>query len=503
MNAETMVGESPQETQDEIAWPPGLAGDIANYLYHAAPRPNREAAIAGALGLLAGINGRGYSVSAPPTGLNLYVALVMWSAIGKEAIHKIAYLHKRAFEKIECSLDDNEKNVARGMVHASKAASEPGLKQQLARTPGYVNTLSELGRQLHEMANANTQSPQFGLRGLFLELYDKSGPHGVIGGISYSKSENDIAPLVGPSFSVVGETTPQTFYDSLTSQAAADGFQSRWTVIERKSPVRPPANDHVLTEPTPQLLWALGNMIRAATKLSTHEQWQAVPPNPFADLMLKKFRDECDGEINKTLDHLQRAIWNRSHLKVLRTAALFAVADFFGGYICDIEIDLDHAEWAIQLERRNIAAVLDRMSSGDVGNDDHARQTKLLAILGEYVSGMDAAGKPVAIPEQCGQYRMMNMVPDQYLQNRTVRVAAFTSHKQGANAALKATVAALIDAGILSEVPTTRLLEGFKKKARAYSINLTVARSETEANGTVNAWVEFLEQQARRAQGTS
>jgi len=66
---ETNIAATSGDSQAEIALPPGFAGAIAQYIHDAAPRPNYEAAIAGMLGLLAGINGGAYTVSNPPTGL--------------------------------------------------------------------------------------------------------------------------------------------------------------------------------------------------------------------------------------------------------------------------------------------------------------------------------------------------------------------------------------------------------------------------------------------------
>lgn len=54
--------------------PPGLLGELAQFIYAAAPRPVPEIALAGAIGLMAGITGRAYNVSG--TGLNQYVLLL-------------------------------------------------------------------------------------------------------------------------------------------------------------------------------------------------------------------------------------------------------------------------------------------------------------------------------------------------------------------------------------------------------------------------------------------
>lgn len=57
-----------------IKLPPGLIGEIAQYIYHSSPRPVPEIALAAAIGLVSGIAGRAYNVSG--TGLNQYVLLL-------------------------------------------------------------------------------------------------------------------------------------------------------------------------------------------------------------------------------------------------------------------------------------------------------------------------------------------------------------------------------------------------------------------------------------------
>ena len=54
--------------------PPGLMGDIARFIYDAAPRPVAEVALTGAIGLMAGICGRAFNIST--TGLNLYCLML-------------------------------------------------------------------------------------------------------------------------------------------------------------------------------------------------------------------------------------------------------------------------------------------------------------------------------------------------------------------------------------------------------------------------------------------
>lgn len=66
----------PAETHKKhsIPLPPGLIGQIAQFIYAAAPLPVEEYALSGAIGLMAGITGRAYNISS--TGLNQYVLMI-------------------------------------------------------------------------------------------------------------------------------------------------------------------------------------------------------------------------------------------------------------------------------------------------------------------------------------------------------------------------------------------------------------------------------------------
>ena len=67
---------------EELYFPPGVVGEIADYIYRSSVRPVPDVALAASIALCAGIVGRSYNVSG--TGLNLYVILVAKSGVGKE-----------------------------------------------------------------------------------------------------------------------------------------------------------------------------------------------------------------------------------------------------------------------------------------------------------------------------------------------------------------------------------------------------------------------------------
>ena len=72
--------EDLKPSKDVYSVPPGLVGEIAQFIYAQAPRPVPEISLAGALGMIAGIVGRAYNISG--TGLNQYTLLLAPTGTG-------------------------------------------------------------------------------------------------------------------------------------------------------------------------------------------------------------------------------------------------------------------------------------------------------------------------------------------------------------------------------------------------------------------------------------
>jgi hypothetical protein len=299
-----------------------------------------------------------------------------------------------------------------------------------------------------------------GLRTLMTALYQKSGPASLVGGINYSNKDNNIAAVSGVAYSLIGETTPSTLYESLTESMMEDGFLSRFTIIEYTGK-RPPMNTAPQHHPSEALLAAIGELCLQARTLIANHQHMPVKRTPEAAQLMDTFDLECDAQINGTDDEARRQMWNRAHLKVLRFAALLAVADNHKEPI----VQAHHVAWALDLARRDIAVMRARLEGGDVGTTDNSRQRKLTSIINDFIH------KP--LPASYGIPQIMQrdgVVPRKYLQLRTAQVTAFNQHKNGHLFALESTVRGMVDSGYLVEMDKAKAGEAYTFQGKCYRI---------------------------------
>lgn len=76
--------DNQSEQCGQVLFPPGLIGEIAQYIYDQSPRPHLSISLAGAIAFMAGICGRSYNTYTG-AGLNQYILLLASTGMGKEA----------------------------------------------------------------------------------------------------------------------------------------------------------------------------------------------------------------------------------------------------------------------------------------------------------------------------------------------------------------------------------------------------------------------------------
>lgn len=450
-------------TGSELDWPPGAVGATAKYIFSISPRPIKEVSIVAALGLMAGICGRAYHI--PQSGLNLYVILVGKSAIGKEALHggPSSIINQLMSSCAEAS----------SFVDYAKYASAPALTKAVAANPSFVNIFGEFGKTLSRMSEENYgDSTIQQLRTVMTDLYQKSGPGSVFGGLGYSDKDKNIASVSGVAYSMIGETTPGTFYDSLTDSMMADGFLSRFTIVEYLG-TRPELNEVLDTPLSDHLKTHLTSLCKKSHFINSSSAGSIrVERSPEAKEFLSLFNKKCDKKIDGTNNEGWRQMWNRAHLKVCRIASVLAAVDN-PEFPC---VTYEQVIWAYNLVMRDIKIMERRITDGEVGSSDATRESKLLTLAKAYVKEALSAG--YHIPDNM---KKDGVIPRKYLQINTQRVSCFTTHKLGQIASMDMTIKSLCDGGYLSELPKVEAIQKYAFHGKCYRVlNLPVGTKEME-----------------------
>ena len=309
-----------QETHNSAnpySLPPGLVGAVAQFIYGAAPRPVPEIALAGAIGLMAGIVGRAYNVSNPPTGLNQYVLLLAPTGTGKEAI---ASGSSALMKSIRSDIPASADFIGPGEIASSQAVT----KYMAGGKTSFVSMVGEFGIYLQQMVGPKAPPHLIGLRRFLLDVYNKSGEGKVLRPSIYSDKEKNTSAVIAPAFTLLGESTPEKFYEGLHEGLISEGLLPRFTTIEYHGD-RPPLNtSHIYAQPSFELIDRLSTVCAHSLMLNSQHKAVHVQFTPEAKAMFDEFDRHCDLNINGSDKEVRRHLWNRAHIKAMKLAALVA-----------------------------------------------------------------------------------------------------------------------------------------------------------------------------------
>lgn len=441
-----------EDMESSFTCPPGVMGEVAKYIYRTAPRPVMEIATVAAIGLISGIAGRAYNI--PQSGLNTYMILIARSGTGKEALMSgpalIIDRLRNAVPAIQEFVDFNEFASGQALIKACCNGRS-----------SFVNINDEWGQRLREFADNRATAAQRSLRTVMTTLYQKSGSNSIAGGINYSNKDNNIEAVSGVSYSLVGNSTPGTFYECLTESMMEDGFLSRFTIVEYTGQ-RVDSNLGADLTMDINLVDFLQKFVEHTVRLldrPNNPQMVAFEPN--AQMLMNNFDKKCDAEINRSNDEGWRQMWNRAHLKALRIAALLGVIDNFLNPV----VSLNHAEWAIKLIENDIRSMSRRYMEGDVGNSDATREKKVISIISEYLNDPGPPG--YGIPDVLKKDRI---IPRRYLQTRIQRSPSFTQCKGGTSFVLDNCLRSLVDSGYIIEADRAEVIDKYGAQGKCYRI---------------------------------
>lgn len=435
--------------------PTGLVKELARFIYAQSPRPVKAISTITALALMSGICGRSYNVSG--TGLNNYFVLLAQTGIGKEGISK-------GINKLLNSIIPQQP-LAKSFVGLGELVSGVSLLRYLSEeTQCCLTVQGEFGMTMQRMTGRNATPPMLQLRKIILDLYGKSGQGEIMRSTVYADKQKNISEIKAPSFTMLAESTPSTFFDALSDGLVDEGLISRFNIVQCNAR-RPPLNKHHNKIDVPNdLRDYLLNLASNCLTLNATDQIIAIEMTDEAERIFNDFDKFCDDEINNTPEESYRQLWNRGHLKSLKIASLFAI----GVNIYKPIITKEHALFAIQFVRDSIQGMYNRYTNFEIGADSisfERRTADLTYVIGRII--LNSKNENFGNDAMKADY----VLPYKLLQSKCASRKSFKSNEKGGVAQnLKIAIQDLVDSGLLVEIKAHVSKEKYNYSGKSWTI---------------------------------
>jgi len=436
VNTDTpFIIEDDKASVKDVELPPGLVGEIANYIYSTAHRPVKEVALMGALALVAGITGRQYNIS--NTGLNLYLVLLAGTGTGKEDASKGISRILKEVRKTVPNVD-----LFQGPQFASGQALIRCLDEQLS----FFSIVGEFGIRMQNMLSRTASAGEKMLHSALLNLYSKSGWGQEEARTVYSDKDKNTNKLVSPAVTFLGETTPETFFQTLDDTHVSSGLLPRCSFLEYTG-VRPDRNKTTSGQaPSPELAKKVANLAATALQMKQNNACCNVVIDEQALALLDAFDTLCDNHI-RVGDELHKQLWNRGHLKALRLSGVLATGVNSSRPVVTVDI----AEWAIAFTKNDINTISHKFDNQQVGEGEHTYEDKIRGVVRDFFAMSDEKKLAYKVAKKLIVHT--DVIPFPYFRDRLRRLSDFKNDRRGVTVAVKTAVKDMVEAGILDVVP--------------------------------------------------
>jgi hypothetical protein len=446
----------PEMSEGVNAFPPGLLGEISQFLYDAAPRPAKELAFTGAITFMAGLCGKGYNVSR--SGLNQYVLLLAKTGTGKDAI-------SGGISKLMAAMMPANPTINR-FKGPGQLVSLPGLVKWLEREPCVFSIIGEFGLFMQQLVAPNANSHLIGLKKAILELYQRSGAHDTFDAMAYSEKEKNTTMLHAPSFTLFGESVPDAFYSALDETMIDSGLLPRFMLFEYKGK-RSYYNENAASVLPPlSLVTRLNDLVAHCNQLTMRGMVHHVELTPEAQRISKDYDKWSTDIMNNVEGNTVHELWNRSHLKVLKLAALQAISE---NYLSPV-VNAHHINWAINIITKQTEHVIAKFETGLIGSASTTGEVRqlneIVAVIREFMRD------PAKYAKYGGKQEMaaLGVIKESSVIMRLSAKAAFKNDRMGPNYAIKRGLKMLVEADDLRVVLEKDMLEQFGTAAKAYGM---------------------------------
>jgi len=385
------------KTPPDLLQIPGILQEVVDYYNETARKPQPQFAVSTALALGSVVMGRRY-ITCQENYSSIYIANVGLTGSGKE----------HAKHVIETFLE--AAGVADHLLGPPGYTSSGGVLSSLYNLPCHVAIIDELGNTL-ESARKSNNSNKLDAHTMIMEAFGRL--HGTLRPPGYStmtlsekqKMDLERRSILHPALTILGMTTPDTLYNTLTHGSVTSGFIPRFVIVE--SEYGRPKTRRLGKRPvisTESIDWI-------KTCYQAHEDdgnlsegfGPDTPPSPILipfepealDLM-----DDFEDELAKRMDKHETiglaGLLNRTREIAQRIALIVAVSS---GHQC---IYTEDAEWAIKFMRHYSIQTETKMQYRLAGSDfEHVCKEVV-----EYIKTAGATGATeYEVRRACNKYR--------------------------------------------------------------------------------------------------
>lgn len=322
--------------------PPGLLGEITDYMNTNAIKDQPILHVGAAFALAGAMMGRRYETDTE-IRTNVYIIGLGDSGCGKETA-------RSCIKKILQA--SNKKGLAE-ICATEEIASDTAIYNTLNENPAQIFLLDEIGKLL-QMTRSAAKSPHlFGIPSVLLKLYASSNAK--MSAKSYADTKKNVV-LNNPHLCIYGSATQDQFYNSLTVDNISDGLISRMLIFESEE--RDPMEKFGLkkTRPPMDLLNKIEYLYGQPTNHYLEgnvDGTEAVRPlivdySNDAEMLARKYSIDMHERRSKLgEDDKAGAVFNRAALTVRKLALICAISEDV--YNTHPMIKVDHIDYAVQL----------------------------------------------------------------------------------------------------------------------------------------------------------
>lgn len=438
----------------------GLLGDLADFIYHSAPHPNRTMALLGSLIWMATITSRPWHTWTG-AGLNLNLLVLAGTGRGKEQITSGRGKLDAAIARSVPAIYD---------FHGPNLVSAAGAIKALDKFPAICVNMAEAGYKLEAMTSPRANVNDKQLKGFICDAWGKSGIGGVLepnGNVDAEKSAKNA--IFRPCLSILAESVPSIVYAALDERAIYSGLLSRFITVEVNAP-RAPLSNKIINEPWPQLTQKAADLASMSLGRIQANQGVVVDPTQDAFELFRDFDAHITNAINKDGTDITAELYNRVWLNAQKIACIIAIGINPHAPLVTHQI----ACWATNFVSNSADFLIGKFKKNEVGVEDGDESKQISELIKAIKRCLNSPydelkGYKGLTPEMQKQCCFTQGFLSRYLMQR----AAFKNDKRGATAAIRRAVQHLQDSGHIRLLTPKLSQEKFGTIGNTYMITNT------------------------------